>query len=212
MTYKEALEILEERQEEKWDLGLERVRACLARLGDPHRKVPAIHVAGTNGKGSVCALFDSVLRAAGYSVGLYTSPHLIGVTERIQVDGRSISELDFAEVLEDVLRVEREPLTYFELLTAAAFLYFWRQEVQVAVLEVGLGGRWDATNVIEKPLLSVITGVGLDHTDILGSTLGRIAEEKAGILKPDVVCVCGETKKEPLSVIENRAVSVGTRL
>ena len=202
MTYAESLKALESRSEEKIELGLDRVSAHLRELGDPQEKVPAVHVAGTNGKGSTCALLESVLRAAGYRTGLYTSPHLLDVRERIRLDGAMIPEADFARLMENSLRLESaKRLTYFELLTAVAFQYFAEQKLDVAVLETGLGGRLDATNVVEKPALTVLTSISFDHMAQLGGTIPEIAAEKAGIMKSGVPCVCAVADEEALAVI-----------
>ncbi len=177
MTYEGALAVLAERQETVIDLGLDRVRRHLAKLGDPQEKVPSFHVAGTNGKGSTCAILASVLRAAGLRVGLYVSPHLLDVRERISIDGKAISKADFARLF------PKGPLTYFELLTVLAFRYFAEKKCDVMVLETGLGGRLDATNVVKAPLAAVVTSVDFDHQAYLGNTLKAIAGEKAGIFK-----------------------------
>lgn len=166
-------------------LGLERIRTLLSALGNPERKVPCVHVAGTNGKGSVSAMIERGLREAGFKTGLFTSPHLISPVERIQVNGEPISEPDFLAALqavEDASDPEDHP-TYFEMVTAMAFWHFAKVGVERLVLEVGLGGRLDATNVVD-PLLSVITPIDLDHQQYLGNTLLEIAREKAGIIKP----------------------------
>ncbi len=166
-------------------LGLERIRTLLSALGNPERKLPCVHVAGTNGKGSVSAMIERGLREAGFKTGLFTSPHLISPVERIQVNGEPISEPDFLATLqavEDASDPEDHP-TYFEMVTAMAFWHFAKVGVERLVLEVGLGGRLDATNVVD-PLLSVITPIDLDHQQYLGNTLLEIAREKAGIIKP----------------------------
>ena len=174
-------------------MGLDRMRHFLESLGDPHRAVPVIHVAGTNGKGSTTRLIGAMLRAAGYRVGEYTSPHLQNINERIHVDGVPISDTDlhavlaevdearqhWAAALDDFVPIDRV-LTYFELMTAAALLHFSRAEIDVAVVEVGLGGRLDATNVVD-PIATAITSIGLDHTEQLGGDVAAIAGEKAGI-------------------------------
>lgn len=184
MIFAEALAVLEERQETKIVLGLGRVRAHLAELGDPHLAVPAIHVAGTNGKGSTCAILSSVLTAAGYSTGLFISPHLLSVRERISVDGRDISEAEFSRMMARALAVDKKKsLTYFELLTSIAFQYFAEKKCAVAVLETGLGGRLDATNVVPAPLAAIVTSIDYDHQAFLGDTLTAIAREKTGIFK-----------------------------
>ena len=196
---------------EKFNLG--RMVAFLALLGDPQRRYPAIHVAGTKGKGSTAALIASSLRAAGYRVGFYTSPHLQEFTERIQVNGQEISPETLAALVEEVKPAvaQIEQLTTFEISTAVAFLYFARQQVDVAVVEVGLGGRLDATNVID-PLVSVITSISLDHVSVLGDTLEKIAFEKAGIIKPGRPVVMARQYEAAGQVIEQAAQERGSRL
>ena len=168
----------------------------LARLGNPQKELKCVHVAGTNGKGSTCALLASILQRAGYRTGLYTSPHLTDFSERIRIDGAEIPHDEVVRLGQRVLteaeacRAEGFPLTEFELITAMAFLWFREQGCEVCVLETGLGGRCDATNVIESPLLTVLTSISLDHTKILGDTIEQIAFEKSGILKQGVPCVC----------------------
>ena len=194
-------------------LGLQNVGAVLSACGDPQRRFPSVHVAGTNGKGSVCAMLASILRADGRRVGLYTSPHLADVRERIRIGGRIISEADFDGLLGRVRRtidrllasgrLEAHP-TYFEVLTILAFLHFAERQVDVAVIEVGMGGRFDATNII-APLVSVITSISLDHREYLGSSLAEIAFEKAGIIKPGVPVVSGVEGRAAGAVIRRRA-------
>jgi dihydrofolate synthase/folylpolyglutamate synthase len=201
-------------------LGLENITALLRALGDPHQAFPAVHVAGTNGKGSVSAMLDRILRGHGFRTGLYTSPHLVRAEERVRVDGTAISAARFCALLEGIrTTVDRlmasgglvyHP-TYFEVLTALAFLHFEERKVDVAVLEVGLGGRFDATNVI-RPLVSVITTISRDHETHLGSTLRKIAFEKAGIIKPGVPVVCGVPGGSALSEIRRRARERGAPL
>jgi dihydrofolate synthase/folylpolyglutamate synthase len=170
--------------------GLERIRELLRLLGDPQQGLQVIHVAGTNGKGSVCALLDSVLRSAGYRTGLYTSPHLVDLRERFLFQGRPISARDMevcAELLWPAVKAMQaagEPPTFFEATTALGLLFFARKKAQVVVLETGLGGRYDATNLFDAPLLTLITNIDLEHTQVLGKTVERIAWEKAGIAKP----------------------------
>ena len=171
--------------------GLDRIRLLLERLGNPQNSLRCIHVAGTNGKGTVCSFIASVLKTAGYKTGLYTSPYIVDFRERIRVDGEMISENELDEVTQTVkkeiekLRREDVIITEFEAVTAAAFLHYKTSGCDFVVLETGLGGRFDATNVIERPLASVITSVSLDHVNILGNTLGEIAYEKCGIIKND---------------------------
>ena len=196
---------------EKFDLG--RMRAFMAALGDPQFEYPVIHVAGTKGKGSVSALCASALQASGYRVGLYTSPHLQDYVERIQVDGDPIPHTDLVSLVEEIKPyVAASPeITTFEITTALAFLYFAQQDVGAAVVEVGLGGRLDATNVCD-PLVTVITSISYDHTDLLGETLAEIAGEKAGIIKPQVPIVVSLQLADAREVIERIAAERGAPL
>jgi dihydrofolate synthase/folylpolyglutamate synthase len=186
----------------KADFNLDRMFALMDSLGNPQNNYPIIHVAGTKGKGSVSALAASALQAAGYKTGLYTSPHLQDYTERIQVNGQPIPHGDLAELVNEIKpAVARIPfLTTFEITTALGFLYFARQGCDAAVIEVGLGGRLDATNIV-TPRVSVITSLSLDHTLVLGDTLAKIAGEKAGIIKPGVPVVSSSQKNEALDVL-----------
>lgn len=192
--------------------GLDRVRTLCAALGDPQDTLKFIHVAGTNGKGSLCAMTASMLRAAGLRVGLYTSPYIVRFNERMQIGGESISDSELCELVEYIrpfADAMQDKPTEFELITAVAFLYFARHGCDVVVLECGLGGRLDATNVIKTPILSVITGIALDHTAILGDTVEQIASEKAGIIKSGVpVLWCG-TDERAEAVIRQAADKVG---
>jgi dihydrofolate synthase/folylpolyglutamate synthase len=188
MTFEQALKILLARQAFVKKDGLSRVYSCLGKLGNPHEKVRAVHVTGTNGKGSVCALFDSVFRAAGYKTGLFISPHLVSATERLRLNGAEISEPEFAALFDEVLRSGPD-LSFFELLACMAFLYFERAGVEVAVIEAGIGGRFDTTNVLPRSELAVITSVDLDHQQYLGNTIESIAGQKAGIIKRGGICL-----------------------
>lgn len=188
-------------------LGLERIHQLLQKLDNPHQQVPIIHIAGTNGKGSVCAYLSSVLTEAGYRVGRYTSPHLIDWTERICINQKPISPTELQQCLERVVAATEnntETPTQFEIITAAAWLYFAEQKTDIAVIETGLGGRLDATNVCETPLASVITSISLDHWQILGPTVADIAGEKAGILKAKCPAVIGELPESARIVVEKR--------
>ena len=171
------------------DLSLSRLKKLLGRLGNPEENLPPIiHVAGTNGKGSTVATLAAIYKSAGYRVHIYTSPHLVRFTERIVVSGSEISKNYLEELLIECENANNnENITFFEITTAAALLAFSRNPADLLLLEVGLGGRFDATNVIEKPMLSVITPVSMDHQDFLGNTINEIAFEKAGILKPSAV-------------------------
>lgn len=184
ISYEKAIEIITSKDNFYIDLGLDRIKIALDKLGNPQDDLSCIHVAGTNGKGSVCVMLDSVLREAGYKTGLYTSPHIWEYTERIKVNGKCISEDDFAILAEKVIDTGIH-LTEFEILTIIMFLYFKEKGVDIAILEVGMGGRLDATNVIKQNLCSIITQIDLDHTDRLGDTKEKIAYEKAGIVKPN---------------------------
>lgn len=187
MTNEEALQYIHSMHRLGAHPRLDHTRALLAAIGDPQSRYRCLHVAGTNGKGSFCAMSEAILRAAGYRVGLYTSPYVKDFSERIRVNGENIPPQTLAEITELVRNAAEKldtPPSEFELITVIAFEYFRRQRVDVVVLEVGLGGRLDPTNVIEQPLLSVITGIGFDHTAQLGNTLQAIAAEKAGIIKP----------------------------
>jgi dihydrofolate synthase/folylpolyglutamate synthase len=188
-------------------LGLERIHQLLEKLDNPHQQVPIIHIAGTNGKGSVCAYLSSVLTEAGYRVGRYTSPHLIDWTERICINQKPISPTELQQCLERVVAATEnnaETPTQFEIITAAAWLYFAEQKTDIAVIETGLGGRLDATNVCETPLASVITSISLEHWQILGPTVADIAGEKAGILKAKCPAVIGELPESARIVVEKR--------
>jgi dihydrofolate synthase/folylpolyglutamate synthase len=205
MTFAAALAVLEKRQEARIVLGLDRVRAHLARLGNPHEKVPSFHVAGTNGKGATCAMLASVLRASGRRTGLYLSPHLLDVRERISVGGRAIAKADFARLMKRALAADpRGELTYFELLTSIAFQHFAAARCDLMVLETGLGGALDATNVVSAPLAAVVTSVDFDHQAYLGKTLPRIAAQKAGIFK------VGRPAVFPDLPVLRRAIKCGT--
>jgi dihydrofolate synthase/folylpolyglutamate synthase len=181
--------------------GLRAVSRLLLSLGNPQDSYKTILIAGTNGKGSTAAMTASILQQAGYKTGLYTSPHLIDVQERIAINGEKISAKDFHQIIAAVRNEINQPVTYFEVLTAAAFLYFQRRKIDVAVLEVGLGGRLDATNVC-RPLVSIITNIALDHTAYLGNTLAAIAREKAGIIKRNGICITAAKQKKVLAQLE----------
>jgi dihydrofolate synthase/folylpolyglutamate synthase len=192
------------------ELGLDRVRRALARLGDPQRRSAAVQIAGTNGKGSTAAMAEAILRANGLRTGLYTSPHLARFTERIRVDGRE-ADGDALAALDPRIQATGERLTYFEVATILGFLWFAEAGVDVAVLETGLGGRLDAVTCCE-PVATAITSIGLDHTEYLGDSLALIAREKAGILKPGVPCYLGPLPPEADISIAEVAARVGAPL
>jgi dihydrofolate synthase / folylpolyglutamate synthase len=193
------------------ELGLERIDRLLNALGNPHQQVPIIHVAGSNGKGSTCAFLSSVLREAGYRVGRYTSPHLVSWCERISLNGDDISLTELQSLLLEVVAAidpHQASPTQFEVITAAAWLYFARQRVDVAVVEVGLGGRLDATNVCDRPLVSIITSLSREHWQRLGNTLAEISYEKAGILKPECPAVIAPQTIEAEVVLKQRLAAL----
>ena len=214
MTYAEALQYLESFiNYEKMDgynykssLKLERMKRFASLLGDPQDRVKSIHIAGTKGKGSTATYVHSILKAAGYRTGIYTSPHLVDFRERIKIDDRLISEEELSSILERVKAVieghlKRDRPSFFEVYTAIAYMYFMEQKCDFAVYEVGLGGRLDATNII-NPLVSAITPLSYEHTDKLGATLTQIAIEKCGIIKSGSICVSAPQEEEALKVVE----------
>jgi len=200
MSKNETLAFLNGLQAFGWKLGLTNITALLDKIGDPHEKFESVHVAGTNGKGSTAAMLESILRQAGYRTGLYTSPHLVDVTERIKIDGRPVEfDLFSRSLMEMQETIQAIGNTYFEALTAVAFQCFAEANIDVAIIEVGLGGRFDATNVI-TPLLSVITQIDLEHTQHLGKTRAEIAFEKGGIIKSQVPCLI-QTSPQAVSTV-----------
>lgn len=185
-NYEKAINLITSREKFHICLGLDRVSKVLELLGNPQDNLNIIHVAGTNGKGSTCAILSKILTCAGYKTGLYTSPHILEYTERIKINQRDITKNDFAYLIFEISDIAKKHdicLTEFELLTVAAYKYFSDKETDICVIETGLGGRLDATNAISKNVLSVITSISLDHTDRLGDTIEKIAFEKAGIIK-----------------------------
>ena len=205
MKYTEAVRFFDEIPYFSKDPSNDNLAKVLERLGNPERGMKFFHVAGTNGKGSVCAFLDSILRKGGYKTALFTSPHLVKINERIKIDGRDISDDDFAYYLEKVQEVVEEPLSFFEYLFLMALLYFSRENADYCILETGLGGTYDSTNVV-TPEISVITSIGLDHMKILGDTLEKIACEKAGIIKPGKPVVYMQQDSSVNQVIEEKAV------
>ena len=196
------------------DLSLGRIEKLLAQLGNPERKLPPVfHVAGTNGKGSTCAFLRSILEAAGKRVHVYSSPHLVRFHERIRLNGKLIDEDELSALLDECERVNAgAPITFFEITTAAAFLAFTRHSSDAVILETGLGGRLDATNVLARPAATLITPIDVDHQQYLGTDIAAIAGEKAGILKPDVVGIIGPQSDEVREVIEERAAEIDAPL
>lgn len=215
----DAISKIHQFQKFGWVLGLERMNELLKRLGNPHRDLKVIHVAGTNGKGSICRYIYEVLQAAGYHCGLFTSPFLEIFNERIEFDGEYISDEDLQEcsdaVLTEAEKMVEEGLespTEFEVVTAIAFLYFYKKGTDYVVLEVGLGGRGDSTNVVEKPLVSVIASISLDHTDRLGETIAEIAGEKAGIIKKGCPVVTSTDRTDAMEVFREKCEKLNAPL
>jgi dihydrofolate synthase/folylpolyglutamate synthase len=215
MSYTSAVKYLYDLQKHSIKLGLERTEKLLAALGDPQHRFFSVHVAGTNGKGSVAAMIASMLMARGLRVGLFTSPHLVSFTERIRINTSNISESEVVKLTEEIkesstaIAAQTGEPTFFEFVTAMAFLYFSRGNVDWAVVEVGMGGRLDATNVIQ-PAVSVITGISYDHKEFLGNSLSDIASEKAGIIKKGVPVVCSAQEPEVEQILRKKADSVSS--
>lgn len=218
MTYEEALEYLNGLHKFGIKFGLERISALSHAFGNPHRQLRVIHVGGTNGKGSTCTFIASILREAGYRVGIYLSPYVHDVRERVQINGRMIPKQDFTDLIseikpiaDDIAETDLGPVTEFEVKTLVAYLYFLREQVDFAVLEVGMGGRFDATNIV-TPFVSVITNISLDHTERLGHTIEKIAFEKAGIIKTGSVLVTAVDDDKAWRVILNRCHEEGAEV
>ena len=197
-------------------LGLDKTIYYLEKLKNPHCKFPSILVAGTNGKGSVCKTLSKILQISGYKVGLYTSPHLVDVRERIKINEKEIEEAEFIEKIEQLRKIiEKQPYhlypTYFEALTIIAFLYFYESKIDILVCEVGMGGRFDATNVLPS-FIEIITKIGLDHTEFLGKTYREIANEKAGIIKEKTIVLSAKQKKDAMTVIKKKVKDKKSKL
>lgn len=197
-NYKKALELLTSQGKFHINLGLERIKAILDFIGNPQNKFKCIHVAGTNGKGSVCSILSTILTEAGFKTGLFTSPHLFKYTERIKINNKEIDEDIFAQKIFKINKIAEQNnihLTEFEILTAVMFEYFAENKVDYAIIEVGLGGTYDSTNVIEKPLCSIITTIDYDHTERLGNTIEKITEQKCGIIKQNCPVIANYSNK-----------------
>jgi len=212
MNYNQALEYIHSTYQFGSKLGLGSIEQLLDLLGNPHKDLKVIHVAGTNGKGSTSSFMHNVLKTAGYKVGLYTSPYIEEFTERIQINGKKIDKQRLADItlvvkekIDEMLSKGMDHPTEFEIGTAIAIVYFFEEKVDLLILEVGMGGRLDATNIVENPLLSVITPIGYDHIDILGNTLEKIASEKAGIIKDNGLVVSYPQEEEGMVAIERVA-------
>jgi dihydrofolate synthase/folylpolyglutamate synthase len=197
-------------------LGLDKTIYYLEKLNNPHCKFPSILIAGTNGKGSVCKTLSKILQASGYKVGLYTSPHLVDVKERIKINEKEIGEAEFIEEIDHLRKIiEKQPYhlypTFFEALTIIAFSYFYKNKIDILVCEVGMGGRFDATNVLPS-FIEIITKIGLDHTEFLGKTYREIANEKAGIIKEKTVVLSAKQNKDAMSVIKKKVKDKKSKL
>lgn len=219
MNYQEALDYIHGTYKFGSKLGLENIKYLLSLLGDPHKKLKIIHVAGTNGKGSTSSYIHSILKEAGYRVGLYTSPYLEEFTERMRINGENIPKDKLANItaiikekIEGMVKEGKNHPTEFEVVTAIAFYYYAKENIDFLVLEVGLGGRLDATNVVEDPLLSVITPIGLDHTEYLGDTLDKIAYEKGGIIKENSFVLSYPQAAEVIDVFRNLCAERNSKL
>jgi dihydrofolate synthase / folylpolyglutamate synthase len=215
MKYSDTIEYLYGLQKFGMKFGLDNIRLLMSLLGAPQKSFSSVHVAGTNGKGSTSAMIESLLRTKGARTGLFTSPHLVSFTERIRVNGEEISEDAVINLAEEVRKaaagIEDFCPTFFEVVTSMAFLHFMRMKVEWAVVEVGMGGRLDATNIIQ-PEVAVITNIGIDHCEFLGDTLEEIAREKAGIIKQGVPVVAAEQSPEVMRVIQQRCDKAGAPL
>jgi dihydrofolate synthase/folylpolyglutamate synthase len=212
LEYKKTLQFLYDLQMFGMKVGLRNITALLDVIGHPEHRFPSIHIAGTNGKGSTSAMVASILTASGYRTGLYTSPHLVKFSERIRVDGKKISEksiVRYSKLLQPAIKKHRA--TFFEATTAIALQYFADQEVDIAIIETGLGGRLDATNIL-TPILSIITNIQWDHTEHLGTTIVKIAREKGGIIKSKTPCITGTTNTSALKTLRSIAKSQHAKL
>ena len=207
-TFQEAINILNKNGKFYIELGLSRIEKVLRLINNPQEDLKIIHIAGTNGKGSTCAMLCELLKNTGLNVGLYTSPHILSYCERIKINSKNIEENDLTKLIFKIEKISKEnniQLTEFEILTAVAFLYFKKENVDVVILETGLGGRFDATNIVKKPILTIITSISIDHKDRLGNTIQQIAFEKAGIIKENVPLVISKYN-QGFNVIKNIAV------
>jgi len=215
MSYGETLNYLYNLQKHGIKFGLDNISRLISALDNPHKSFLAVHVAGTNGKGSTSAVIASILKTAGLKVGLFTSPHIVSFTERIRVDGEEVTENDVIKLAEEIKGIVEHigdfSPTFFEVVTAIAILYFKRKKIDIAVIEVGMGGRLDATNIV-VPEVSIITNISYDHKEFLGNTLKEIAHEKAGIIKRGVPVITSYQELEVMEVIEKKAVEKGAEL
>lgn len=214
MTYDEAFDFYQNAGKFRHEPTLERMKMLCRTLGDPQRSLRCVHIAGTNGKGSCAAMLEAMCRAAGMKTGLFTSPDLVDFAERVRVNGVNITRSDITRLTARIQSAAEAlpPLSFFELVTALGFVYFAEQSCDIVILECGLGGRYDATNVIETPEISVIMPIGYDHTAVLGCTLAQITGEKTGIIKPRCPVVCARQEAEALTVIQKTCYELNSPL
>ena len=209
-AFSENLAFLYQLRNRGTKFGLDRMQILSSLMGSPDLKVPSIHIAGTNGKGSVCAMLESIYRKNGYRTGLFTSPHLVSICERIRINYQPISEIELVQGIQEIrkkinhLEETEDYPSFFEMITVLGFYYFAKKKCDIVICETGLGGRLDATNIL-KPIATAIVSIGMDHTEILGDTLQKIAAEKAGIIKPATPIFCGDISAEALSVLSSTA-------
>lgn len=212
ITKKELINILFSKHRFGIKPGLERTMILSQAIGSPHKKFKSIHIAGTNGKGSVASLLSSAFVETGYKVGLYTSPHILDFNERIRINGRKIGDDEIAEIYMSLHgKSEEISATFFEITTIMAFQYFASQQVDIAIIETGMGGRFDSTNII-NPILSIITDIDMDHKEYLGDTIDSIAFEKAGIIKKNIPVICSDMRENRLKIIKNKANELNSKL
>ncbi len=205
MDYNETVKFLENLQKGKIKTEIDNIKKAFKELGNPQKRFTSIHIAGTNGKGSIGVMIDSILREAGYSTGLYTSPHISEFTERLKVSNNPISESELSNYVKRFKTYfEKYKCTYFEAATIICFIYFHERKIDIAVVETGMGGRWDATNVL-NPIITVITDLGLEHQTYLGTTIEKIAAEKGGIIKTGADCIVSATQKDAVKTMKNTA-------
>jgi len=205
LDYNEAVKYLENLQKGKIRTEIDNIKNVFEELGNPQKRFASIHIAGTNGKGSIAVMIDSILREAGYLTGLYTSPHISEFTERLKVSNNPIPESELSNYVKRLKTYfEKYKCTYFEATTIICFVYFYEKKIDIAVVETGMGGRWDATNVL-NPIITVITDVGLEHQKYLGTTIEKIAAEKGGIIKTGADCIVSATRKDAIKTLKNTA-------
>lgn len=214
MTEQEALEYIDNGRWSSMRLGLERIQELMDRLGNPEKRLKFVHVTGTNGKGSTCAMTASILKTAGYRVGMFTSPYIEHYSEQMMVNGEPVNTIDFTdavEIVKNAAETMSDHPSKFELITAVALVYFERKQCDIVIMEVGMGGATDSTNVIPAPQVAVITNVGLDHTEYLGDTIEKIAQVKCGIIKPGCDVVCYDGASSVTDIVRKKCSDTGAK-